>query len=291
MNFVRFFRKYSPFFAPAVFIIVFFTACASLSPLYKAKDTLSVHFIDVGLGDSIFIDMPSGKNMLVDAGDKAAGPRVAAYLKSIGVKNIDHLILTHQDDDHIGGMFDILSEFEVGHYYDNGLGNLRSTFYGDYIFSVRNDLSRYTILQKGESLSFGDVHFEVLNPFLPPTGNQNNDSIVFRLIYGDTRMLFTADMGQNVEKMLLAHGTDLSSQILKVGHHGENDASSKDFLHSVGPEVAIISVSTINIYGRPHRDVLGRIEETGAQLYRTDQHGNVVLRTDGATYSITTDHE
>jgi competence protein ComEC len=292
MSFFQNFRKISFVFASAAFIFVFFTACAAISPVRhtKTKGTLSVHFIDVGLGDSIFIDMPSGENMLVDVGSQSAGPRVAAYLKSIDVRKIDRLILTHPHDDHVGGIFSVYPEFRILSFFDNGFSDFRYPLFRNYTALVRKSLSQYHILQAGEAFQSHSVTINVLNPMLPPTGNLNSDSIVLRLIYGDISILFTADIGQEIEKILLDHGTDLSSQILKVSHHGDNDASSREFLQRVGPEAAIISVSAVNRYGRPHQEVVSRIEDIGAQIYRTDRNGNIVLRTDGTTYSITTGH-
>lgn len=255
----------------------------------KTNSELAVHFIDVGEGDCIFIALPSGKNMLIDTGSPSGGPKAVQYLKSMGIKKIDYLILTHPHDDHIGGIFSIMSEFEVINFYDNGFGNFKSDIYRDYIKLVRKDLSKYNILQAGESFLFSNIRIEVLNPLLPPTGNLNNDSIVLRLIYGDIKILFSGDLGQLGEHRLLNLGTELTGQILKAGHHGENNTSSDDFLKSVKPETAIISVSRINKYARPHREILSRLGQIGAKIYRTDLSGNIILKTDGKTYTIKTE--
>ncbi len=255
----------------------------------KTNSKLAVHFIDVGQGDFIFIVFPGGKNMLIDTGSPSAGPKAVQHLKSMGIKKIDHLVLTHAHDDHIGGIFNIMSEFEVINFYDNGFGKFKSDLYRDYIKLVRNDLSKYNILQAGESFLFGNIRIEVLNPLLPPTGDLNNDSIVLRLIYRDIKILLAGDLGQLGERRLLNLGTELTSQILKPGHHGENDASSDDFLKSVNPETAIISVGRVNKYARPHREILNRLKQIGAKIYRTDLSGNIILKTDGKTYTIKTE--
>jgi competence protein ComEC len=252
----------------------------------KVDNELTIHFIDVGQGDCIFISLPAGKNILVDVGSPSAGPKAVQYLKSLGVKKIDHLILTHPHDDHIGGIFSILSEFKVLNFYDNGFSNFKSDIYRDYIKLVRKDLSRYNILQAGESLLFSNIRIEVLNPLLPPTGDLNNDSIVLRLIYGDIKILLAGDLLQLGERRFLNLRTELTSQILKVAHHGENYSSSYDFLKSVKPEAAIISVSEDNIYARPHQEALKRLTQIGAKIYRTDHSGNIILKTNGRTYSI-----
>lgn len=255
----------------------------------QAVEEVTIHFIDVEDGDCVFISLPTGENIMIDTGVPSAGPKIVQYLKSLGINRIDHLILTHPHADHIGGVFNILSDFKVLHIHDNGLSNFRSDIFGDYIKSVRADLSRYSILQAGESLLFDNVRIDILNPILPPTGNPNNDSIVLRLIYKDIRILFTGDLGYLGERRLLKLGIDIESQILKLSHHGENDASSTEFLMSVRPEVAIISVSRSDKYARPHPDVLRRLEQAGTRILRTDHKGSIVLRTDGTTYSISTE--
>lgn len=274
-------------------LFLYLTPNAAFSDLtdLKTNSELAVHFIDVGEGDCIFIALPSGKNMLIDTGSPSGGPKAVQYLKSMGIKKIDYLILTHPHDDHIGGIFSIMSEFEVINFYDNGFGNFKSDIYRDYIKLVRKDLSKYNILQAGESFLFSNIRIEVLNPLLPPTGNLNNDSIVLRLIYGDIKILFSGDLGQLGEHRLLNLGTELTGQILKAGHHGENNTSSDDFLKSVKPETAIISVSRINKYARPHREILSRLGQIGAKIYRTDLSGNIILKTDGKTYTIKTENK
>lgn len=271
-------------------IIFFFLILCATNTAYS-DSLLSIHFIDVGDGDSTLILLPSGENILIDVGSPPAGPGVAQYLKSVGIKKIHHLILTHPHYDHIGGIFSIISEFNVLNFYDNGFSNFKSDIYGDYIKLIRKDLSKYKILQAGESLRFDNIRIEVLNPLLPPTGNINTDSIVLKVIYGEVKILLAGDMGQLGERRLLNLKTDLRSQILKVAHHGEDDSTSDDFLKSIKPEEAIISISEVDIYARPHPAVINRLKQAGTRIHRTDLNGNIVLRTDGKTYSIETEKQ
>ncbi|MDP3298224.1 MAG: MBL fold metallo-hydrolase [Thermodesulfovibrionia bacterium] len=271
--------------------IIFFLLILCATNTAYSDSLLSIHFIDVGDGDSTLILLHSGENILIDVGSPSAGPRVAQYLKSVGIKEINHLILTHSHYDHIGGIFSILSKFDVLNYYDNGFSNFGSDIYRDYIKLVRKDLSKYKILQAGESLRFNDIRIEVLNPLLPPTGNINTDSIVLKVIYGEVKILLAGDMGQLGERRFLNLKTDLRSQILKVAHHGEDDSTSDDFLKSIKPEEAIISISEVDIYARPHPAVINRLKQAGTRIHRTDLNGNIVLRTDGKTYSIETEKQ
>ena len=277
-----------------IIIILFSFSCTSTgvnsdSLTYKNENELTVYFIDVGQGDCTLIILPDKKNILVDAGSLSEGPKITEYLKLLGIKQINHLILTHPHDDHIGGIFSIVSEFKINNFYDNGFSNFDSTIYVDYLSLVRGNLTKYNVLQAGESLIFDSVKIKVLNPRLPLTGNLNEDSIVLKLVFGNLNILLSGDLGDLGEKQLLASGTELRSQILKVGHHGDKTSSSHDFLEKVKPEAAIISVSNINEYGQPHKETLNRLNNAGTIVYRTDKSGNIVLKTDGKTYSIQTE--
>lgn len=276
-------RKYALFTIGLILFLVF-----SPSAIFAEDAGLELHFIDVEEGDSIFIKLPDNKNILVDVGGPSAGPGLVKYLRSIGTMQIDHLIFTHPHDDHIGGIFNVLDEFEAGNFYDSGFSNFQSTIYRDYLKSVRSDLAKYRILQAGEELSLEELKIEVLNPQLPPTGNLNEDSIVLRLHYGDIRVLLAGDMGKVGERRLLNTG-ELSSHVLKVGHHGADNASSEEFLAAVGPQAAVITVSAVNDYARPEPGTLNRLERAGVKIYRTDRNGHIILKTDGKVFSLHTE--
>ena len=254
-----------------------------------AGTTLSIHFLDVGLGDSTLVMLPSGENILIDTGGPAAAPELVNDLKKIGIKKIDHLIHTHPHDDHIGGIFNLLAEFSVGHFYDNGFSNFQSNLFIDYVKAVRSNLSQYSILQAGERIVLGEVSIEVVNPLLPPTGSLNNDSIMLRISYGDVKILLAGDVGYAGERRLLSAGTELKSQILKAAHHGENDACSPEFLKRVSPEVGIITVSTVNKYARPHPELLQRLQDAGVKVYKTNVYGTITVTTEGRAYTVETE--
>lgn len=281
---------------PLIIACIFFVACSTTKPAridtanLKTYKEISIHFIDVGEGDSTLINLPDGKNILIDAGSPAAGPGLVKYLRSIGARRIDHLIFTHPHDDHIGGVFDILSEFEVGNFYDNGSSNFSSPVYGDYIKSVRSDLVKYRILQAGEQLSFEDLKIEVINPLLPLTGDLNEDSIVLRVRYGEIAILFAGDMGKSGERRLLNTGAELKSHVLKVGHHGADNTCSEEFLDAAGPQAAVISASAVNKYTQPGKRTLDRLERAGVEIYRTDRNGHIILKTDGKVFSLHTEN-
>lgn len=273
------------------FAVIFFFLILCIIDTAHSDSLLSIHFIDVGEGDSTFIVLPSGENILIDVGGPPAGPKITQYLKSLDIKEINYLIFTHPHYDHIGGIFCLLSGFNVRNFYDNGLNDSGSDIYRDYIKLTRRDISKYKILRAGESLQFNDIRIEILNPLLPPTGSPNTDSIVLRVIYQEISILLTGDMDQVGERRLLNLKTDLTGQIIKVAHHGDNDSTSDDFLKSVKPKGAIISVSEVDIYERPHPAVINRLKQAGTRIYRTDLNGSIILRTDGKTYSIETEKQ
>jgi competence protein ComEC len=273
-----------------VLIISAITACASYptQSTVNADRTATIHFLDVGQGDSTILSLPSGEIILVDAGGLSAGPRVSRYLKDLGISRIDHLIFTHPHDDHIGGIFSIIKEFNVINIYDNGFSISDSEIYKEYISLIKKGPSIYNILQTGTSLVFGDVSIEVLNPQPPPSGNHNRDSIVMKVNYGNINVFMAGDLGSKGERELLKRFPDLSSRILKVSHHGDSDSTSDDFLKSLSPETAIISVGKANKYQRPHQEVLERLNRAGSRVYRTDINGDIIMKTDGKSYAIIT---
>ena len=253
------------------------------------NNLLTLIFLDVGQGESTLLMLPDGINILVDTGSPAAGPLLVDNIRSLGIDRIDHLIFTHPHDDHIGGIFNVLHAIEVSNYYDNNFDNLSSTLFWDYVRLVRREPTRYHILRAGSTLDFGDAHIEVLNPLIPPTGDINEDSIVMRVSYGEFSVLLAGDIRNIGEKRILESGADFQSNILKVGHHGDSNASTSNFLEQINPEVAIVSVGTDNKYSKPHDDAMLRINASGAKLLRTDLHGHITVETDGTTYSIQTE--
>ena len=273
-----------------VLFISVITACASYPApsTEKAYGLATIHFLDVGQGDSTLFSLPSGEIILVDAGGPSAGPQESRYLKNLVISRIDHLIFTHPHDDHIGGIITLMQEFDVINIYDNGFSNSDSEIYKEYISLIKKDRSIYNILRTGTSLIFGDVSIEVLNPRPPPTGNHNRDSIVMKVNYGNINVFMAGDMESNGERDLLKTSPDLSSQILKVSHHGDSDSTSDEFLKSLSPEIAIISVGKANKYARPHQEVLRRLNSAGSRVYRTDINGDIIMKTDGKGYTIIT---
>ncbi|MBL7197511.1 MAG: MBL fold metallo-hydrolase [Candidatus Omnitrophica bacterium] len=264
--------------------ILFIFVLFALSTAAQGQ-SLQIHFLDVGEGDSILIVTPNGKTALVDGGNLVTGLRVVKYLKKNGINELDHLIFTHPHLDHIGGAFFILQMLDIKNTYDNG-EDLSRIAKSEDVYRWYGDLARksnkYSVLGAGDSLLLGKVRLEVLWPPKPLIFSDfNTNSLVIMVEYGTFRCLLAGDSTSLTEAELLKKKSHLGADILKVGHHGCNDASSDDFLKAVSPKIAVISVNKDNIRDYPSQEVLTRLEETGTKIYRTDKNGNIIVSIEG----------
>jgi competence protein ComEC len=242
-----------------------------------------VSFIDVGQGDAILIDK-GDTDILVDGGPTSANP--LAYLQSQGIADIDLLVATHPHADHIGGLADVLAQYQVSEIWVNG-DTADSQVYADFAAAVAAESATVREITRGWATQMDGLDIAVLNPS-QLTGDPNGDSVVFRLTCGEVSVLLAGDATSDSEASMLATGLTLDSDVLKVGHHGSSTSTSAVFLAAVTPKDAVISVGAGNTYGHPHQETLDRLAAGGATVYRTDQVGTVVLTSDCNTYSITT---
>jgi len=248
-----------------------------------AGQEMRVHFIDVGQGDSIFIESPNGKTMLVDGGVKGAGQKVVSYLKELGVNKLDIVVATHPDADHIGGLISVLNSIDIGQFYDSGKVHTSQTF-EEMLTLIDTKNIPYNIPKTGDRIAFDDdINVKVLNANENATDN-NDASIVLKLAYGNVSFLLTADAGIALEKEMIQD--DVKATILKAGHHGSNTSSSAEFIQVVHPEVTILSYGEGNKYGHPHAEVVERLQAIGSKIYATAEAGNVIVSTDGVNYDV-----
>lgn len=251
-----------------------------LSTLASSGGAGRIHFIDVGEGDSILLEI-EGESALIDTGNLISGPRLVKYLKGKGIEKLDYLILTHPHPDHIGGVFFILPVLKVEKIYDNGqdLGEVRKTcaiyrWYEDLVRKREN----YAVLISGDSLTLGSLTLEVLwPPEVPTSSDFNASSLLIMVKGGDFSCLLTGDLTAPGERELLKREVNLRADVLKVGHHGAEDATSQEFLEAVSPGIAVISVDRDNFWGYPSAKVLERLKKAGVKVYRTDREGDIVL--------------
>ncbi|HKP39004.1 MAG TPA: ComEC/Rec2 family competence protein [Pyrinomonadaceae bacterium] len=287
----------------------------------KPQGELQVRVLDVGPveGDSILIISPTGKSVLIDAGDAGKGKVVLEALKQAKIERLDYFIATHPHPDHIGGADEVLNGIKVGTVIDNGVdlstpppptpanakgkpakpsptpqrrrGKTVTGFFDEYAAALKQNGAQHEKAQPNTKYDLGGGAFLTIlapsEPFftadqLKAGGNEPNaNSIVARLDYGDFSMLFMGDAELQTEQRLLSKDLDLKARIIKVAHHGSKYATTQDFLTRVQPEVAIISDGGWNRYGHPGQATLDRIKAANAKVYRTDLQGEVTIKTKG----------
>lgn len=270
-----------------LFCIFLIAGCTETLNTEKVSVTagheMRVHFIDVGQGDSIFIESPNGKTMLVDGGVKGAGQKVVSYLKELGVNKLDIVVATHPDADHIGGLIPVLNSIDIGQFYDSGKVHTSQTF-EEMLTLIDTKNIPYNVPKTGDSIAFDDdINVKVLNANEHATDN-NDASIVLKVTYGNVSFLLTADAGIALEKEIMQN--DVKATILKAGHHGSNTSSSAEFIQKVHPEVTILSYGEDNKYGHPHAEVVERLQAIGSKIYATAEAGTVIVSTDGVNYDV-----
>lgn len=247
---------------------------------------LVVHFIDVGQGDAILVQAPSGATMLVDGGPRTAGQKIVSYLKQAGVSSIDIVVATHPHEDHLGGLLDVLNNFTVKRVFDPGYPHTTLT-YQKFLEAIDTKNIGFTIAQRGNKINLSpELDITILHPG-STMASINNNSIVLKIKYGKVDYLLTGDAETEAENVMLENSRQLlPSQILKVGHHGSRTSTDIAFLRAVNPEVAVIMVGAGNSYGHPYSETLQKISNAGVDIYRTDIHGDIVITSNGQSYSI-----
>ena len=247
---------------------------------------MSVHFLDVGQGDSILIQSPEGKNMLIDGGKKDAGKQVVSYLQDQGVDELDYVIATHPDADHIGGLLSVLNSISVKNFVDSGRVHTSQT-YEEMLELIGDKKVPFIVPVKGDTIPLDStMEINVLNA--GENSNDNNEaSIVLKVQYGKISFLLTGDADIGVENSML-NQYYLESTFLKAGHHGSDTSTSEAFIRAVKPKVTILSYGKDNSYGHPQKEVVNRIKNIKSQVYATAEVGNIIVKTNGVDYTIST---
>ena len=246
----------------------------------ESKGELKVHFIDVGQGDSILVDLGETE-ILIDGGGKSPG--VIEYLSDYVDGAIEAMVATHPHADHIGGLIEVLDIFQVAEIWLNGDTSTSET-YSQFTSSVNSEGAQVYEARRGDSIEVGELTFKVLHP-VNLDDTTNNNSIVLSLSYGEIDFLFTGDAEQEAETSMLTEGIVPDVEVLKVGHHGSSSSSSAQFLDAVNPEIAIYMAGEGNSYGHPHQETIAALAEVSAKIYGTDIHGNIIITTDGEGYT------
>ena len=254
----------------------------------QAGDTLTVNFLDVGQGDSEFIQLPDGKCMLIDAGVSESAGKIASKISELGYEKIDYLIATHPHADHIGGMKRIVENFEIGEIYMPKASTNTKTF--ENLLQAISDKGLSINTAKAGKVLYesDDLKIEFLAPISDSYKDLNNYSAVIRLQYGNNVFLFTGDAEELAEgEILNAYSKSvLKADVLKVGHHGSSTASSADFINTVLPKYAVIELGEGNSYNHPHKEAINNLNAVGAEILRTDLNGNITIVSDKVNITV-----
>lgn len=250
--------------------------------LFVPDGTLEVHYIDVGQGDAALLLTDEGA-VLVDSGTGESGEKVAAYVAA-RTNTIDYMFLSHPHEDHIGGASDVIETVEVKNIIMPDMAADSLTF-DRLLDAVENSGASLTRARAGDTYSLDGIEIELLSPSAEDDyGEANNMSIVMRADFGNTSFMFVGDAESEVERALLDRGLVRKCNVLKVGHHGSQTSSTEAFIEALSPEIAVISCGR-NSYGHPHAETLSRLREHGADIFRTDRDGTVVIISDGVSVS------
>ena len=251
-------------------------------------DTLRVNYIDVGQGDSIFIELPNKETMLIDAGEAYKSDIVINYLNNLGIKRIDYVVGTHPHTDHIGGLESVINTFDIGSIYmPNAISTSKT--YEDLLTTISNKGLKVKTAKSGVVvLNEDNLKLEFIAPNSDNYSNLNNYSAVLKLTYLDNTFLFMGDAETLSEDEITS---DVKADVIKVGHHGSDSSSSVEFVKKVSPEYAIIMVGEDNSYNHPYQSIINRYLSMDAKVLRTDLDGNIICDSDGIDVSCKGDKE
>lgn len=248
----------------------------------------TIEFIDVGQADCILVSN-GPDTMLIDAGNNEDGVKLVSYLQTTGIEDIDYLIGTHPHEDHIGGLDDIIDNYDIGELIlPEQTANTKT--YKDVIQSAENKNLSIINPEVGQEWKVGEAACKVLSCEAENPKDMNQWSIVIRMTIGNVSFLFTGDQEKANEENILETDYEIESTFYKAAHHGSRTANSREFLNKVSPEYIIIPVGEDNSYGHPHKEAMDIFEDTEAEIYRTDENGTVIIVTDGTHCSISTCH-
>lgn len=246
---------------------------------------LEVLIIDVAQGDSILVTADTGETMLIDAGDKSNTDAIREELDERGIREIDILVATHPHADHIGGMADMITSYNIGTVYMPDETSDSNT-YENLVDMINENNIPLVTAYAGLSFDLGDALCTIVSPEKEADESANNESVAIFLDYEDTEFLFTGDMETKAESAVLESGYYIDADVLKVAHHGSSSSTSEAFLRAVTPEYAIISCGKGNSYGHPHAETLEVLDKFEADVFRTDLSGDILFLSDGQNIEV-----
>lgn len=239
---------------------------------------LTLTMIDVGQADS-FLLQQGNQVALIDCGTRSTGKDVVKYLKEHEISKIDYLFGTHPHDDHMGGMYDVITNFDIEKVIipEVEKGKVTSNWYLKLMNELSKEHYRVEYAKVGQTYYLGKATINVIGPISEEPSNVNNYSTVLKVSFGEMDVIMTGDAETSVEKEILQTDANLDAEILKMGHHGSDTSSSKEFLDAISPDYALISVGTGNKFKHPCLSTMNNLKDRNIKVYRTDESGTVIL--------------
>lgn len=274
-----------------IVILVLFVFALSTNSIASQKDgLLKVYFFDVGQGDAVFIETPNGNQVLIDGGPDNTVLQKLGEVMPFYDKDIDVVIMTHSDADHVTGLLEVLNRYEVEHIIYSDIVR-KSTLYNAWQKAVAQEGANIIDPVAGKIIDLGNgITVTIVYPLESIAGKvmkkTNNNSVVLMLKYGESEILLTGDIEKQAERALILSSISLDADILKIAHHGSKTSTIEEFIFEVSPQVAIVQVGAKNRYGHPSQEVLSRLENFGIPYYRTDIDGDIKVISDGQNFQL-----
>lgn len=253
------------------------------SNINTKNDLLKIHYLDVGQGDSIFIELPNNETMLIDAAESNQSENIINYLKNLNYQKIDYVIGTHPHTDHIGGLKDIINTFEIGKIYMPKVVSTTKT-YENLLQTIKDKNLKINTAKAGATIIDTDtLKINILAPNNDTYTELNNYSVVTKITYGTTKFLFMGDAEKLSENEIKE---DVTADVIKIGHHGSSTSSSINFIKKVNAKYGIISVGLNNKYNLPKEETITNWKNSGTKIYLTSTNGTITAISDGTNIKI-----
>jgi len=286
---MNYFKKFlNLLFIIFIALVVKYYGDYSFSSDVEVNGKFIASFIDVGQGDSIFLEFPNGKNMLIDAGENYESETVQNFINSKGYFSLDYVVGTHPHTDHIGGLESIIRRYEIGEIYLPKVVHTSKTY--ENLLTTINELG-YKVnsaISGMEIINEKGLEVKILSPKNSNYSELNNYSVVIKIVFGNTSFLFMGDAETVVEDEIL---DEVNADVVKVGHHGSDTSSSEEFVKSVNAKYAVIMSGFDNQYDLPDKAIVDRWKSNGAEVYNTSENGNVIITSDGRNITVEVEHE
>lgn len=279
-------RKYLPHIPIIILLILTVGICFFVFKYSPHNNYLKVVFLDVGQGDSIYIEAPNGKQMLIDGGPDATLLASLAKVMPFADRSIDMLVATHPDADHIGGFPLLIDNYKITSIIENGATS-PSQIYSSLEEKIKKEKINKIIAHRGMHIILDEkenIYFDILFPDRDITNFESNDgSIVGKLVYGNNSFMLTGDATTYTENLIEWNEKDntLQTNVLKLGHHGARTSTSILWLEKVNPSIAIVSAGKDNSYGHPHKELLDRLSSLHIPFLSTGDKDNIIFKSDG----------